>query len=117
VDELPKSGGAVPAVQQPSTPSFDGDFDRSENVTVVENVRNIGEHDDDDDDGRQLIIDPPTPFVDRADDVDSLSDGPDAPPEHTSTPKSTKNRCCTPKLHYRKQLQLRKPQNADVERR
>lgn len=114
VDELPKNGsdgGAMP--QQLSTPSstksFDGHFDRSENVTVVENVCNDGQ---DDGDGRQLIIDPPTPFVDRADEADSLSD---APPEHTSTPKSSKNRCCTPKMHCRKELQLRKPKNTTVD--
>lgn len=109
------------------------DFDQSENVTVVENV---GPRED----RENAIIEPPTPFVDRLsqneDDaldgcdrsagaadvaVASPDDGGDesscdelldAPPEHTSTPKSTKNRCCTPSwLHYRKDLQLRKPRN------
>lgn len=121
VDELPKSGTTIREQQLQSTPgsvrSFDGHFDQSENVTVVENVvdepRENGSNNDD-----NLIIDPPTPFVDRYfnqgdDDVDAVSlhvesDGPDMTPEHTSTPKSSKNRCCTPKLYYRKELQLRK---------
>lgn len=123
VDELPKSGTAIREKQLQSTPSsvksFDGNFDRSENVTVVENFveepkENASNNDDD-----NLIIDPPTPFVDRCftqsnDDVDAASlhvesDEPDMIPEHTSTPKSSKNRCCTPRLHYRKELQLKKP--------
>lgn len=134
VDLLPKSGGGSSAgpqtpssAAQLSTPgsvkSFDGHFDQSENVTVVENVN---QPPTDGDDRGDLIIEPPTPFVDRFSDDDAvdggdrvaaglgdgepLSDGPDSP-EHTSTPKSTKNRCCTPKLHYRKELQLRKPKN------
>jgi len=106
VDELPKIGGGAVL----STPSSINSFDRSENVTVVENVRGVvGQGVDDDNDDRQLIIDPPTPFVDRVgnDDADSLSDGPDTPPDHTSTPKSTKNGYCTPKPNYRKES--RKP--------
>lgn len=126
VDELPKSGSVIREQQLQSTPSsaksFDGHFDRSENVTVVENVvdepwDNASKNNDD-----NLIIDPPTPFVDRCfvqsdDDVNAASlhvesDGPDMTPEHTSTPKSSKNRCCTPRLHYRKELQLKKPKIA-----
>lgn len=129
VDELPKSGGGGTTPAQPqSTPgsvkSFDGHFNRSENVTVVENVGGKQQDgndndDDDDDDDKSMIIDPPTPFVDRLQNdaadtsVESLSEsngGLDAP-EHTSTPKSTKDRCCTPRLHYRKDLQLKKPKN------
>lgn len=116
VDELPKSGVAALSSTPGSVRSFDGHFDRSENVTVVENVV-ADEHDDDgggvgDD---PMIIEPPTPFVDRFNDAASAddcceSDGPDTP-EHTSTPKSAKDRCCTPRLHYRKELQLRKPKN------
>ncbi|XP_025411976.1 protein inscuteable homolog isoform X2 [Sipha flava] len=104
VDELPKSNVVLSTPS--STKSFDGHFDQSENVTVVENVKQDGGSND------NLIIDPPTPFVDRLNNADSISlcesDRPDTP-EHTSTPKSTKDRCCTPKLHYRKELQLRKP--------
>lgn len=123
VDELPKSGGSVASLPPPplSTPSSakSFDFDQSENVTVVENV---GPRED----RENVIIEPPTLFVDRLNDdmVDGcnrsgdvvssddgeLSDGPDTP-EHTSTPKSTKNRCCTPRLHNKKDLQLRKPKN------
>lgn len=122
VDELPKSGGGTTPAQPQSTPSsvksFDGHFDRSENVTVVENVGSNPDGDDDDD--KSMIIDPPTPFVDRLQNdaadaviIDSLceSNGGLDVPEHTSTPKSTKDRCSTPRLHYRKDLQLRKPKN------
>jgi len=106
VDELPKTSVVL------STPSpvksFDGHFDQSENVTVVENINQDCIKNTD------LIIEPPTPFVDRFNDADTVSlcesDRPGSP-EHTSTPKSTKNRCCTPRLHYRKDLQLRKPKH------
>lgn len=104
VDELPKSNVVLSTPS--STKSFDGHFDQSENVTVVENVKSSDGSNDD------LIIDPPTPFVDRINNADSVSlcesDRPDTP-EHTSTPKSTKDRCCTPRLYFRKELQLRKP--------
>lgn len=127
VDELPKSGGsgggggALPQLQATpsSVKSFDGHFDQSENVTVVENVQQNGGGADNDV-GDDLIIEPPTPFVDRfctdhdASDATSFysgsDNGPDTP-EHTSTPKSTKDRCCTPRFHYRKEQQLRKQQN------
>lgn len=119
VDELPKNGGSGGVTTQQSTPSsvksFDGHFDQSENVTVVENVK---QDDDGNEDGiDDLIIEPPTPFVDRFNDMPedgatavSLCES-NAPntPEHTSTPKPTKDRCCTPRLHYKKDLQLRKP--------
>ncbi|XP_050431428.1 protein inscuteable homolog [Adelges cooleyi] len=117
VDELPKNG-ATAGCNVPSTPSsaksFDGNFDRSENVTVVENVvAGADQHDD-------LIIEPPTPFVDRLRRDSSCSEDGEgeglsdaerpATPEHTSTPKSTKGRCCTPRLHCKRQLlQLKKP--------
>ncbi|VVC30242.1 Hypothetical protein CINCED_3A021057 [Cinara cedri] len=119
VDELPKSsGGSGVVLQLQSTPSsiksFDGHFDRSENITVVENVK---QDDSGAGDGDDLIIEPPTPFVDHfctdrdTPDAASLSngseDGPDTP-EHTSTPKSTKDRCSTPRFHYRKELQMKK---------
>lgn len=106
VDEIPKSNVVLSTPS--STKSFDGHFDQSENVTVVENTKESGTTNDD------LIIDPPTPFIDNLINEDSVSfcesDRPDTP-EHTSTPKSTKDRCCTPRLHYRKELQLRKPKN------
>ncbi|XP_015380018.1 PREDICTED: protein inscuteable homolog [Diuraphis noxia] len=106
VDELPKT--SVVLLTPSSVKSFDGHFDQSENVTVVENIKQDCIKNND------LIIDPPTPFVDRFNDADTVSlcesDRPGSP-EHTSTPKSTKNRCCTPRLHYRKDLQLRKPKH------
>lgn len=115
VDELPKNSNAVTAILSTPSSTKSFDFDRSENVTVVEKINRDVENADDDD----LIIEPPTPFVDRLnnaleqDDTESLCSESDRPgtPEHTSTPKSTKNRCCTPRLHYRKELQLRKPKN------
>lgn len=112
VDELPKSNATLSSTPG-SVKSFDGHFDRSENVTVVENVQQPDNSDGD----NESIIDPPTPFVDRLnDDVSfSESDRPETPPEHTSTPKSTKDRCCTPRLHYRKDLQLRKPKNLQTD--
>lgn len=107
VDELPKTPLILSTPS--SVKSFDGHFDQSENVTVVENIKQ-----DCIKNNELLIIDPPTPFVDRLNDVDTVSlcesDRPGSP-EHTSTPKSTKNRCCTPRLHYRKDLQLRKPKH------
>lgn len=121
VDELPKSGGPR-AVTLQSTPSsvksFDGHFDQSENVTVVENVKPDDDGDGDHIDG-DSIIDPPIPFVDdrlkieQEDTTSVCSSVPDRPdtPEHTSTPKSSKDRCCTPRLHYRKELQLKKPKS------
>lgn len=121
VDELPKNNGNSGITTQQSTPSsmksFDGHFDQSENVTVVENVKRDDDGDEHEDD--DLIIEPPTPFVDRfnndvlEDDATGVSLCSESnalnTPEHTSTPKSTKDRCCTPRLHYRKDLQLRKP--------
>lgn len=133
VDELPKSGGprSVPLQSTPdSVKSFDGHFDQSENVTVVENVKRDDEDNDDDDgddsnpdvlDDGDSIIDPPVPFVDdrlkteqEYDATSVCSSVPDRPdtPEHTSTPKSTKDRCCTPRLQYRKELQLKKPKSS-----
>lgn len=122
VDELPKSGGSGDTLLQlQSTPSsvksFDGHFDQSENITVVENVKQDDSGEGGNDNCDNLIIEPPTPFIDSfyaEHDVMSLysgsDDGPDTP-DNTSTPKSTKNRCCTPRFHYRKELQLRKLKN------
>lgn len=126
VDELPKSGGSgsVPSQSTPgSVKSFDGHFDQSENVTVVENVKRDGDGDDYHDvpDGDDSIIDPPVPFVDdrvhddrKYDTASVCSSVPDRPdtPEYTSTPKSTRDRRCTPRLHYRKELQLKKPKSS-----
>lgn len=107
VDELPKTNAVLLSTPS-SVKSFDGHFDQSENVTVVENIKQDCVK------NNELIIDPPKPFVDCYNNEDTVSlcesDKPGTP-EHTSTPKSTKNRCCTPRLHYRKDLQLRKPKH------
>lgn len=107
VDELPKTSVVLLATPS-SVKSFDSHFDVSENVTVVENIKRDCTKND------ELIIDPPTPFVDRLNGADTVSlcesDTPGIP-DHTSTPKSSKNRCCTPRLYYKKELQLRKPKH------
>lgn len=124
VDELPKSpkaaaaaavvvgsDGSLPPPPPPSqaTPSsaksFDGNFDRSTNVTVVENVVVADGSPQRD---HHPIIEPPAPFDDDRHDFDSSDGGPDGPPVHASTPKSAKTRCCTPGPCRGKELQLRK---------